>query len=99
MPGRLRDREELAEVLESLELHRVAGQVQEEHRPLLAGLALEADVGSMTKSVPTAWSRAASSSEALDAQHQPEVRHGHVVPVDRVWCPRRVPGRGRRPGG
>ena len=38
----------------------------------------------MTKSVPDGLESRGKLLEALDAQHQPEVRHRHVVPVDRV---------------
>ena len=78
-------REHHGVVGEGLELQRVAGGVEEEHRRLLAGLALEADLrldDELRSRPPSAC--AASALPLRQGQDRPEVAHRHVVAVDRI---------------
>src|SRR4051812_34551969 len=84
MPGGTSDREDLRIVGESLELQCVSGWVEEEHRPLLAGLALEADVRFDHELDRRGAEPVGQLVELRDGQDQAEVRHGYVVAVDRV---------------
>jgi hypothetical protein len=76
--------EHLGVVSERFELQGVAGRVEEEHRALLALLALEADVGLDDELGACLAQPLGEFLERGDRQDQPEVRHRDVVAVDRV---------------
>jgi hypothetical protein len=70
---------------EGLELERVAAGIAEEHRRLLAHLPLEADMRSDTEiGCRPPSTRAASASQSSHRQHHAEMRHRHVMAVDRI---------------
>src|SRR5699024_717202 len=82
--------EDLRLVGEGLELQGVAGRVEEEHRPLLAGLALEAEVGLDDELRPGRLHPVREVVEVLEREDGAEVGHRHLVLVDGV-----VPGAAR----
>ena len=77
---------------ERLELERVAGGVEQEHRPLLARLAREAHVRLDDERDVGSSQPLGERVEVGHRQDQPEVGDRHVVAVDRVGGP---PGRAR----
>src|SRR3954466_10840342 len=77
-------REDLRLVGERLELQRVAGRVVEEHRPLFAHTSGEAHIRLDHEGRTGATEAVGEFMELVDLQDEPEVRHRHVVPVDRV---------------
>jgi hypothetical protein len=74
-------REQLRAVLERLELERVAGGVEQEHRPLFAGFAREPQVRLDHELRARRAEPLGHLMEALDGEHEPEMRHRHPVPV------------------
>jgi uncharacterized protein with PQ loop repeat len=84
-------REDLGVVGERLELQGVAGRVEQEHRPLLAGLPLETHVGLDDERGAGRAQPLGEFVEARDRQDQAEVRHRDVVAVDRVVDPLGAP--------
>src|SRR3954453_18693388 len=76
--------EDLRLVGEGLELQRVAGRVVEEHRPLLADASGKAHIRLDHEGPTSRTETLGELGELVDLQDQTEVRHRHVVAVDRV---------------
>lgn len=69
---------------ERLELQSVSGRVAEEHRCLLARLPLEADVRRDAELDPSRLHPGGQRLPVGHAQHDAEVRHRHLMTVDRI---------------
>src|SRR5262245_8680524 len=77
--------EQLArDVAESLELERIAARVGQEHRRLLAGLSPEANVRLDDERRAGLPQARGEGLPVRHLEHHAEVRHGHVMAVDRV---------------
>ena len=78
-------REQLGRVGHRLELERIARGIEQEHRRLLARLPGEAD-GRLESRIPRSPlpDGPASARQSSIAQHQPEMRHRHVLAIDRI---------------
>ena len=87
--GRLVLREQVRGVGHRLELERVAGGIEQEHRRLLAGLAFEADGGLDHELDVRSTEAIRKRLPFVHRQHQPEVRHRHVLTVDGIARPAR----------
>src|SRR5262245_10330130 len=78
-------REQLArDVAECLELERIAARVGEEHRRLLAGQSLEANMRLDDEIRAGLLQARGEGLPVRHLEHHAEVRHRHVVAVDRV---------------
>ncbi len=77
-------REKLCGVGHRLELERIAGGVEQEHRRLLAGLTCEANRGGDHELGSRALQPLGERAPFVHRQDQPEMRHRHRVAVDRV---------------
>jgi len=87
-------REYLLVVGESLELQSIARGVEEEHRPLFAGLAGETQIG-LDDEVGAGCSKSVGESgEIVHIEQQAEMGNRHIVVVDRVG--RGHPGAGMK---
>src|SRR6185503_5317395 len=71
-------------IREGLELEGVPRRVAEEERRLLPHLAGEADLGLDQELDPCRAQALDPRAPALHREHDPEVAHGHVVPVDHI---------------
>src|SRR5262245_23776851 len=77
--------EQLArDVVEGLEFERVPARVGQEHRRLLAGLALETDAGLDDESGARGLQLGGQGLPVAHLEHHAEMRHRHVVAVHRV---------------
>ncbi len=82
--------EQLVDVAERLELERIAGGVEQEHRRLLARLAGEADVRCDLEGAARRRQPVAQRLPRVPAEDEAEVRHRHGVTIDRIPVQRRA---------
>ncbi len=75
-------REQRAEVVEALELQRIAGRIEEKHGSLLAHFALKANVGFDHKHHARTLQPFRERLPLVHREHDAEVGDWHVVPVD-----------------
>ena len=86
-------REEHRVVSKGLELERIARRILKEHRRLLAGLADKADVRRDAEFYTGSGNPVGERLPVFHRQHDAEMRHRHVMSVDRVRDRKRL---GRR---
>ena len=81
---KLRRREQHCVVGKGLELKRIAAGVEKEHRRLLTREPLEADIGLDAKGYARRPDAFGQCLPLRHRQHHAEMRHGHIMPIDRI---------------
>ncbi len=81
---RLGGREQVGGIAKRLEFERIARGIAKEHRRLLARLAGETDMRRDSEARPRRLEPRRERMPVVPLEHDAEMRHRHVVPVDRI---------------